>query len=58
MEVFERSLIALPLFLPVLSVSPLSFLHLQNPELDKAAEAVLIKPKVPASEIFPGRGVR
>jgi hypothetical protein len=26
-----------------------------TPELDKAAEAVLINPKVPASEIFPSR---
>ncbi len=57
MEACERSLIASPPFLPVLSVSPLSFLHLQ-PELDKAAEAVLINPKLPASEIFPGRGDR
>jgi hypothetical protein len=56
-EACERSLIASPPFLPVLSVSPLSFLHLQSPELDKAAEAVLINPKVPASEIFPGREV-
>jgi hypothetical protein len=53
-EACERSLIASPPFLPVLSVSPLSFPHLQNPELDKAAEAVFINPKVPASEIFPG----
>jgi hypothetical protein len=29
-----------------------------GPALDKAAEAVLINPKVPASEIFPGREVR
>jgi hypothetical protein len=55
MEACQRSLLASPPFLPVLSVSPL---FTSSPELDKAAEAVLINPRGPASEIFSERGVR
>src|SRR3979411_1477174 len=40
MEACERSLIASPPLLPVLSLSPFSFLHLQ-PELDQPADGSL-----------------